>query len=130
MVVTSVSHLRTRAANGDGYYALWRANDEAAAAELLHGIFPEGEADDMNLVLFSTSGVHGSYVTIEDVEASWAKAGDERMDSVTFLLVQPRIVSITYGNVRCNTPEDAAFLKRLRASSWRALATIGAEIIP
>ncbi len=34
----------------------------------LKGMFPDAKANEMNFVLFSTSGVHGSYATIEQVE--------------------------------------------------------------
>jgi len=46
-----------------------------------------------NIVLFSTSGIHGSYTTIEEVE-EWLhleeKDPDEQIDRVTFLVVRPR----------------------------------------
>ncbi len=38
----------------------------------LREFFPNG-ADPMNFVLFSTSGVHGTYATIEEIEASLTK---------------------------------------------------------
>jgi hypothetical protein len=98
--------------------------------------FPDGDANDMNVVLFSTSGVHGTYTTIEEVEAGLAKYGDEpefgsedwpddyHGNEITILLVQPRLCTVRHGNVTV-TLADIPFLKKLRASSHAALARIG-----
>lgn len=96
--------------------------DEAMA--LLRSIFPNGEADDLNFCLFSTSGVHGSYSKIEEMEGPPDEDG-YIPDEVTFLIVHPRLVCMRYGNVRPSGPEDIAFLKKLRASSWAAVQRIG-----
>lgn len=104
----------------------------------LRRFFPDGEADEMNFVLFSTSGVHGTYRTIEDAEARiplWREGKPDPEDpdgeapsqpDVTFLLVHPRIVCLRYGNVLVSSQEDIDFLKKLRASSWAAVQKIGA----
>jgi hypothetical protein len=84
----------------------------------LRDYFPEPVADEMNFCLFSTSGVHGSYCTIEEAEA------DPEIGEVTVLVVQPRRVMLAYGNVPV-TPETAPYLKALRASSQAAVARIG-----
>ena len=44
---------------------------------------------------------------------------------VTFVIVQPRIVTLRYGNCEPITPDDFAFLKKLRESSWAAVREIG-----
>lgn len=88
----------------------------------LRQMFPAGEADDLNFVLFSTSGVHGSYCTIEEAEAQWKKG---ESPDVTFLIVHPRIVCLRYGNCEPQTDEDFAFLKKLRESSAKAVVKIG-----
>lgn len=106
--------------------------------ESIKEIFPDGEADEMNFCLFSTSGVHGSYVTIEDVEKSVRQfgfdppgEGDSGYDEealnphVTFLIISPRIVRMHYGNVRVTSFADLAYLKKLRASSHKAIKKIG-----
>lgn len=100
------------------YSVLGLAGDGMAA---LRELFPDGEADELNAVLFSTSGVHGTYCTIEAVEAG----GDDAPSDVTFCVIQPRIVCMRYGNVTPRTPEDFAFLKRLRASSQKVLCRVG-----
>jgi hypothetical protein len=93
--------------------------------EALRQLFPDGEADEMNAVLFSTSGAHGTYLTIEDVEQAMQDADYEGPHHVTFCVIQPRIVCMRYGNAEPRTAEDIEFLKKLRASSLRALSNIG-----
>lgn len=108
--------------SGAHYSVLGLKGDGMTALRLL---FPEGEADYMNVVFFSTSGVHGHYGTIEDVEKSLA--GDvEKPNDVTFVVVHPRMVTIRYGNSEPQDAADIAFLKKLRASSHAAMAEIGA----
>lgn len=120
-----------------GHYNVFGSSGVDLALEMLRQWFPTGvEIDEMNFVLFSTSGIHGMYTTIEECEEDIRKYGEtppfEGEDSdeyhpreVTFLLVQPRIVGMTYGNVACRTLEDVAYLKSLRAKSWAAVQTIG-----
>ena len=91
---------------------------ERNGMQALRQIFPDGQADDLNFVLFSTSGVHGSYCTIEDVEREGG--------AVTFLIVQPRICCLRHGNCLPEAPEDFEVLKKLRQTSWEAVQKIGA----
>lgn len=84
----------------------------------MHYSIPRPVADEMNLCLFSTSGVHGSYCTIEDVEA------DPELEEVTVLVIHPRTVTLRYGNVPVNA-ETAPYLKALRASSLEVVQRIG-----
>jgi hypothetical protein len=121
-----------------GHYNIYATKSPDAALAMLKHWFPDGECNEMNLVFFSTSGVHGSYTTIGEVAAGLAShpdfdesededwPDDYHGDEVTFLLVQPRIVSMTYGNLRVS-PEDVDWLYKLRASSWKAAQSIGAE---
>ena len=99
----------------------------------LRDFFPDAKAGELNFVLFSTSGVHGTYSTIEDAEADIARGfknedGEDTTPSVTFLVVQPRIVCLRYGNCEPRTTEDIAFLKALRASSLAAVQEIGVPV--
>lgn len=92
--------------------------EAAEAMKTLREIFPDAQADENNFVLFSTSGVHGSYCTIEDCET---KAD---VETVTFLIIKPRIVQTNYGNCRPETPDDFAFLKKLRETSRAAIRNL------
>ena len=101
-----------------------------ASIRWLREMFPKGAANYLNFVLFSTSGVHGSYCTIEKAEATVQRGnkdedGEDYHPQVTFLVVHPRIVALRYGNCSPQTDEDFAFLKRLRLSSWKVVQTIG-----
>jgi len=99
-------------------------------------LFPNGRADEMNFVLFSTGGVHGSYATLEQIEASFEKDGPpagmtpaDELPQVTVLVVQPRLVCLRFGNAIV-TPENLPWLKGLRASSMAAVAGIGGSPAP
>lgn len=80
----------------------------------LKDMFTTGDADEMNFVVFSTSGTHGSYRTLEEEEAEPGRG-------VTFLVVQPRLVITRYGVVYPESLEDFFFLKKLRATSREAM---------
>ena len=92
---------------------------------MLRSVFPDGEADEMNFCLFSTSGVHGSYSTLEEAESWIGKDGEEKVDHITFLLVHPRTVTLRYGNVIIESYEDIDFLKKLRKTSTQVVKDIG-----
>lgn len=105
---------------------------KGSGMDALRAMFPGGKADEMNAVLFSTSGIHGTCNTIEEVEDTLLNRADEGYEcsDVTFLVLQPRIVCLRYGNCEPKNADDIAFLKRLRSSSHKALAGIGAATIP
>jgi hypothetical protein len=123
------------------HYSVWHLDsnngktDSEIGMDSLRRWFPAGEANDMNFVLFSTSGIHGTYTTIEDIESGLLKYGDDfepeddwpedwHGKDLTALIVQPRIVCLRCGNVRVRLV-DIPYLKKLRASSLAAVATIG-----
>jgi hypothetical protein len=112
----------TQLREGGAHYNIMRCASHEGMA-LLREMFPDGEADEMNFVLFSTSGIHGTYTTIEDIE----REPEEWGNLLTFLVVQPRIVCTRYGLCAPETPEDFAFLKKLRASSHAAMRQIGQD---
>jgi hypothetical protein len=97
-----------------------------------------GVADELNFLLCSTSGVHGTYTTIEEIEETARKYGwgrsfpeeDEPDDfsgyRLTVLIAQPRICCLRYGSVELRSDEDVAFLKKLRAGSIEAVQKINA----
>lgn len=91
--------------------------------DALREFFPTAEANEYNVCLFSTSGIHGTYATIEEVEDNLGD--DDEINNVTFLIVQPRICTVRHGNCTPKTPEEFEFLKKLRQSSWDELQKIG-----
>lgn len=84
----------------------------------LKGIFPDGKADEMNFVMLSTSGIHGSYCSISD-RLTESEADDDMM--ITILIIQPRIVRMRYGNLHF-TRDDEPYLRGLVESSIAAMA--------
>ena len=104
-----------------GYSSVSRIIDDTWAMEALRLLFPNGKQDINrdNFILFSTSGVHGTYNTIEDAE--------RYNGEVTFLVVHPRIVSLRYGNVLPQTEDDFKLLKELRQASWDIIQRIGKD---
>ena len=111
------------------HYNTYACHDRDGMAALRE-FMPEGP-DEFNFVLFSTSGVHGTYNTIEGAERGLAgevdEYGDPHSTAVTFLIVQPRICCVRYGNCTPQTAEDIAFLKDLRARSWAVVQKIGRD---
>lgn len=129
-VATSCSHCRRK--REGAHYNLFHIRGGIAA---LKDLFPEGRADELNFCLFSTSGVHGSYTTIEDIEESLRLYPNGPPDAedwpddycgtkLTVLIVQPRICCLRYGNIDVR-PEDIPYLKQLRQSSWEVAGKIG-----
>lgn len=110
--------------DGDYHYSVLRLNENSNGMDLLKSSFPNGEVNSLNFVLFSTSGVHGSYFTIEEVEEEPINEENEK-NSVTFLIINPRIVCLRYGVCYPESKEDFEFLKILRQNSMNVISTIG-----
>lgn len=112
-----------------GHYSIMRKTTDVDGMDALREMFPDAEANSLNLVLFSTSGVHGTYNTIEEAERSLAgdvdEDGESLCDEVTFVIVHPRLVSMRYGVLNPKDQADIDYLKKLRASSHKAAAGIG-----
>lgn len=111
-----------------GHYSHAGLSRYADGMAELRRFFGDGGPNDLNVILFSTSGVHGSYATIEEVEATLRGEAeeDDQVTDVTFVILQPRVVAVKYGNVTPRTLDDIRYLKWLRAKSHAALLTIGA----
>ena len=92
--------------------------------EALFEMFPDGKANEFNLVLFSTSGIHGTYNTIEEVESELRYPSGDGSINLTVLIVHPRLVCMRFGCFDVKK-DDIPFLKTLRKSSWDAMLKIG-----
>lgn len=112
------------------HYSVMRKQPGVEGMAALRGMFPDAKANELNFVLFSTSGVHGTYNAIEDAERFLTGADAEGYDEVTFVVVHPRLVALRYGVCNPKTQDDIDYLNRLRASSHEAVATIGAYTPP
>lgn len=60
-------HRKSVFGKSGGHYNVFAMKGPDEGMVMLRQWFPEGACDEVNLVLFSTSGVHGSYTTIEEV---------------------------------------------------------------
>jgi len=99
--------------------------------DVLKQYFLESQPDFENLVLFSTSGIHGYYTTIEDYERTLLTKDyeiDPDLDMITFVMLQPRAVVVHYGNCQPTSLEEIAWLKELRRLSHIELAKIGLDV--
>lgn len=100
-------------------HSIIRIPDDAGMKKL-RNMFPTAQADDMNFVMFSTSGVHGTYTTLEEIEEEFT-GSDHEFCRLTILIVQPRVVCLHYGTILIER-EDIPFLKTLRATSAKVMA--------
>jgi hypothetical protein len=99
-----------------GHYNIFDAHDDGI--EHIKKMFPDAKATELNFILFSTSGAHGTYTTIEEVEK-------DRELSLTFLIIHPRLVTMKYGVLKNLSTEDIQYLKKLRESSKNIIQKIG-----
>jgi hypothetical protein len=107
----------------DNYYSVLMLTGNGM--EALRQLFPDCSANDLNMVLFSTGGIHGTYCTIEDVEKGMNREEVDCPRQVTFIVIHPRIVCLRYGNAEPKNTDDIEWLKNLRASSLCCLAGVG-----
>ena len=112
------------------HYSVMRKVPNVEGMDALRGMFPDAKANELNFVLFSTSGVHGTYNTIEEAEAFIAGDEEEGFAEITFVIVHPRLVAMRYGVCNPETKDDIDYLKRLRESSHQSAATIGMPETP
>lgn len=98
--------------------------------DLLKQIFPTGKADFMNFCIFSTSGVHGYYSVIEEMNFKGGprtNQHDSNFDLLTVQIIQPRLVKFYYGTIEVRR-RDIEWLKVLRQTSWDVMHNLGREI--
>ncbi len=91
-----------------GHYSVVELEDMAELREILG----DG-ADRLNWLFLSTSGVHGSYTTLNDV---FDEDGGESEHRVTVLVVQPRMVRSFYGHIQI-TEDDVPWLRQQVAAT-------------
>lgn len=88
-------------------------------------IFPDGQADELNWCMLSTSGVHGTYTKLETIRAYFSNpqgfvekqnGGEDFDPKVTVLVIKPREVSMLYGHIKVEE-HDIEYLSNLVNSS-------------
>ncbi len=92
-------------------------------------VFPEGKANKLNWFVASTSGVHGTYTTLDKIEKSLSLPIDdeERFTELTCLIIMPRMVCVTYGCIEVKSQEEVDFLRKLITSSIEQIAKTQAQ---
>lgn len=80
--------------------------------------FPDGKADARNWFVASTSGVHGTYDTLDDIE--YGKDG-HFPTHLTVLIIHPRTVVLKFGVIEVHQ-DDIAYLRGLIGSTLGAIA--------
>jgi hypothetical protein len=86
----------------------------------LRDLFPDGKANTLNWCFLSTSGIHGSYATLDDMHAPPDADGPPSRE-VTVLVVHPRLVVMRYGNIAVRSDEDERWLRGLVQSTLDAV---------
>lgn len=87
--------------------------------EDLWGCFPDDKADEMNWLVLSTSGVHGSCATLDGLLEKWDD--QEYVNAITVLVIQPRLVVLRYGELELHDHEGVERLRRIVTSSVSAI---------
>ena len=100
-------------------------NDERWICLKAH--FQDNKACHMNLLFGSTDGIHGSNTTLTDLTDAEKYHQENEIDishdeAFTILIIQPRVVRITYGTVGIRSDADIQWLRDIIAQSIRALA--------
>lgn len=85
----------------------------------LKEIFKNG-ADELNWLVASTSGIHGGYTKLDDIEQTWElDPEDEKSNGkhITLLVIQPRLCVLKYGEIQIHDKEDIKWLRGIISQS-------------
>lgn len=124
--------------NNSSCYSIYKLNHTEdgnhETEQYLREQFPNGEIarESLTVCIFSTSGVHGCYTTIEAAERQlnhprndlYYSQYEDSVPTVTYMIIHLRSIKIIYGNIEV-TAENLDFLKKVRASSQLFLAKMG-----
>lgn len=105
----SIKTIAEPSKGGDGYWTI----SLATTAQDFIDMFPNG-VDYLNWLLLSTSGIHGSYQTLDD----WTPESPK----ITMLAICPRILRMTFGDVEVSE-KQIPILRRLVSETLEAIAT-------
>ena len=84
----------------------------------------DNDRPDLNWLIGSTSGIHGSYTTLDDLENPESEYHQEmkaegktfteiieNLEAFTILIIQPRVCRIIYGTIGIRSQEDFHWLR-------------------
>ena len=86
-------------------------------------------ADELNWLFLSTSGAHGTYTSLNDIEGD-PDPEDESPHEVTVLICHPRLVVLKYGCIDVPDQEDRDWLREQVARTIEAIIKSQAENLP
>ena len=96
--------------------------------------FPQDRADKYNWLLGSTSGIHGSSTTLDNLEDPHFLEENELdprdIEAFTILIIQPRVVRFTYGTVGIRSEDDANWLRGIIIESIAEIAKANLGNVP
>lgn len=118
-----------------GHYNCFKSKQDPCTVEALKYIWDDpSKVNNLNFILFGTSGIHGSYGSVKELRESFDKYGiidgdgsedfeypEGYSDTITFVIIQPRLVTMRYGNVRITSNDDLVYLEALRDNSAEAV---------
>ena len=90
------------------------------AKDLIAWCERENFPNEMNFFIPSTSGVHGSYCTLNEIEENIKNKTNDYTPALTIMLFKPRIVQVIYGSVLVDE-EDIPKLREIISKSWECL---------
>ncbi len=88
----------------------------------------------MNWCFLSTSGVHGSYTTLDDLEFDEEYQKDcvdsEGNTTITAMVLHPRMCCILCGEMKINIHRDSEYLRKLVKSTVDEVTEFAAGNLP
>lgn len=95
------------------------ATIEIESMDDLRELLSQG-ADALNWLFLSTSGTHGSYVTLDSIWPELDEYDEGQDPYITVLVIQPRTVRTFYGNIPISL-EDVGWLQEQVKATVRAV---------
>ena len=124
--------------NESAHYSVYSLGEtEKERWETLRTTFENGP-NEMNLLIGSTSGIHGSYATLDDLENPNSEYRQEMEEegffindeeAFTVLVIQPRLCSLMYGTIGIHSKEDFNWLRTTIGNSVAELIKCQTENI-
>ena len=108
--------------------AQWEPYDviELRSMREVKEIFPENKADHLNWLFIGTQGAHGTYASLDDIEAILrgkdedSKALSNGKYPITILVVHPRLCILKYGEISVGL-KDIEWLRNIVGTTINAV---------
>lgn len=133
ITLTNLSKYSTHELKGDTLDEKWANLKQIFEREYPKNEDPEEvtyKANRMNLLIGSTSGIHGTYTSLDDLENPDSEYRQECLaegesvsetigdtEAFTFLVIQPRICRLIFGTIGFRSPEDFNWMRTIISES-------------